>query len=320
MGISDFFYVILFLSMIGGLACILLTFIEKVTRLSLPFPSYFSIAFFLAVPLVIPDAAIFYHEPIRAGFFNTAALVWIIGFGVFAVLVLVRTLAAHGMIKKYADCTTERVVAVYGECLENVKLKRPPPLLYGKMKEPACVITAWRSYVVLQEEITEKLTDNELRTVLTHELLHIKRTHTVLQGIFDIICCVHWFNPMVWIGRHEFSSACEVDCDRSVLKVFGAQLQAIEYAKIMMRLMELAVVKKKSLRGNLGALDFWVAKHRITNLVNAPSKLKKIIAVFACAVIVCGMIWLSVEHSRSYFYPFSGRINGIEWSESNEQH
>jgi bla regulator protein BlaR1 len=291
-------------------------FFEKTIRYTAPLSAYISVAFFLCVPLVIPDATLLYHEPMRAEVFKAAALIWIVGFVVSVSLMLARVAIAYGMIRKYAVCRTERVISVYGECLGMVKVRHSPPLLYGTIKEPACVISTWRPYVILREEIIRELTDEELRTVLTHELLHVKRKHTLLQRAFDIICCVHWFNPIVWIDRHEFSSACEIDCDRSVLKVFGGRLQAIGYAKIMLKLMELSVAKRKSPHGALGALDYWVAKHRITNLVNAPSKLKKVIAALACVVIVGGMVWFSVTLSRSYFYPFGGSDIATEWSES----
>ena len=316
MGISDFFYLAIFLSVIGSIACILLLFVEKVMRAGLPFLLYLSIVFFFSVPLAMPDATLFYHDPTRIEAFKTAAIVWIIGLGISVSFILVRVFAAHMAIKKYAGCTTERVRAVYDECLGKIKLRHTPTILYGKIKEPACVITTWRSYVVLREEIIKDLTDDELKTVLTHELLHIKRKHTVLQKVFDFICSIHWFNPIVWIGRHEFSSACEIDCDRSVLRVFGEEIQAIAYAKVMVKLMELAAVRRKSLRGTLGALDFWAAKHRISNLLNKPSKLRKAFSVFACAVIICGTAWLSADFSRSYFYPYNGTNNGTEWSET----
>ncbi len=316
MDISDLFNIVIFLSIIGSLACILLLFIERVTRLSLPFMVYPSIMFFYAVPLTIPDAILFYHEPMRMETFKIAALVWIIGFGVLAVFMLLRVLVVHRMISKYAGCTAGHVLAIYDECLRKVKLRHTPPLLFGKIKEPACVITTWRSYVVLQEEIVRDLADDELKTVLVHELLHIKRKHTILQRVFDFVCCVHWFNPFIWIGRRDFSSACEIDCDGSVLKVFDGELQAVAYAKVMVRLIELTVAKKKLLHGTLGALDFWVAKHRISNLLNKPSKLRKAFAVFACLAIICGTVWLSIDISRSYFYPYSGMGNSMEWSDT----
>jgi len=181
------------------------------------------------------------------------------------------------MISQYSACTAEQVLAVYDECIRKVKLRYTPPLLLVKIKEPACVITTWSSYVVLQEDIIRELSDAELRIVLVHELLHIKRKHTILQRVFDLVCCIHWFNPFTWIGHRDLSLACEIDCDSFALKVFDGELQAAAYAKVMIRLMELTVAKKKSLQGTLGALDLWIAKQRISNLLNKPSKLKKLL-------------------------------------------
>jgi len=280
--------------------------------------AYPPVILFFTVPLTIPEVTLFYHEPLRTETFKTASLVWIIGMDVPAVFTVLRIFAVHRVIGKYAGCTAGHILAVYDECIRQVKLKHTPPLLFGEIKDPACVITTWRSYIVLQERTIRELTDDELKTVLIHELLHIKRKHTVLERVFYFVCCAHWFNPFIWIGLRDFSTACEIDCDGSVLKVFDGELKAVAYAKTMVRLMELAAAKNKSLRGTLGALDFWVAKHRIYNLLNKPSKLQKMLAAFACAAVICGTVWMSIGLSRSYFYPYSGISNGTEWSVANE--
>lgn len=50
---NDLFYIVIFLSTIGNMACILLLLIEKVTRVRFPFMFYLFIAFFYAVPLTV---------------------------------------------------------------------------------------------------------------------------------------------------------------------------------------------------------------------------------------------------------------------------
>jgi len=318
MELNDIFYVVVFLSAIGGTACVFLIFVDRATRVSILFPAYLSGILFLSFPIVIHDAALFYHEPMRAETFTVAARIWIIGFGVSVLFMFMRTIMAHRIVSGYSHCATKRVLSAYGDCIGKVKFKqRAPLLLYGTIKEPACVITTWRSFIVLDEEIIGELSDDDLRAVLTHELLHIKRKHALLQRVFDIVCCVHWFNPIVWISRHGFLSACETDCDRAVLSVFGGRLQAVDYAKTMVRLMELASIRRKRLHGALGALGYRAAKHRITNLIHAPSKLKKIVAAFACVAVICGMVYMSTNWSRSYFYPFSGSNSNTEWSGSD---
>ena len=72
--------------------------------------------------------------------------------------------------------------------------------------------------IILSKRISEQLTEQELTVILTHELLHIKRGHLFLQKCFDFIFCIHWFNPLAWAARHEFSISCEMDCDQTVFK------------------------------------------------------------------------------------------------------
>ena len=42
--------------------------------------------------------------------------------------------------------------------------------------------------------------DEQLRSVLLHELAHIKRRDTVVQLLAQIACALHWFNPLVWFA------------------------------------------------------------------------------------------------------------------------
>ena len=119
MELNDLFYLIIFLTVIGGTACILLIFAEKVVRLRLPFMVCVLMMFFYAVPFTVPDATLLFHEPIRMEAFKTAALVWVIGLGVSAAVMITRILIAHWTVGKYAVCSTERVLTVYDVCLPS---------------------------------------------------------------------------------------------------------------------------------------------------------------------------------------------------------
>jgi len=316
MAISDIFGIIVFLSIIGSTAVILLLLFDKMTRTVLPFWVYIFLMISFIFPVTSSDSVIFYHEPMRNRNFEIAGMVWLIGSVAMTLLLFVKTLIAKRMLMSYTVCLDDRTLALYKEINERVGLRRLPPLLCGNTKEPACVIFTWRSHVVLHNDIMDEMSDNELQTVLTHELLHIKRRHTALRRLLDFICCIHWFNPVLWIGRHEFALACETDCDRSVVKAYGDTLSAIEYAKIMVKLMEVSAARRKPSYMSLGALDFWAAKYRIETLIKKPSKLKRIIGIGACAVIVGFTLWQSVQISKSYFYPFSGSNYSSEWSKS----
>lgn len=63
--------------------------------------------------------------------------------------------------------------------------------------------------------------DKELSYVLTHEYIHIRRIDLLTKFVLVLTCCIHWFNPMVWLMYVLFNRDLELSCDENVVKQFG---------------------------------------------------------------------------------------------------
>jgi beta-lactamase regulating signal transducer with metallopeptidase domain len=57
----------------------------------------------------------------------------------------------------------------------------------------------------------------QLRSVLLHELAHIKRRDTIVQLLAQFACALHWFNPLVWFAAWRLHVERERACDDLVL-------------------------------------------------------------------------------------------------------
>ncbi len=57
-----------------------------------------------------------------------------------------------------------------------------------------------------------------LRAVLLHELAHIRRRDCLVQWLPNVVCAVHWFNPLVWLARSEMLCESERACDDAVIR------------------------------------------------------------------------------------------------------
>ena len=60
--------------------------------------------------------------------------------------------------------------------------------------------------------------DNELREVLAHETAHVKQMHSVDAVLGELMCVVLWYNPIVWLLRHEIRNNLEYLADNRVLR------------------------------------------------------------------------------------------------------
>jgi beta-lactamase regulating signal transducer with metallopeptidase domain len=57
-----------------------------------------------------------------------------------------------------------------------------------------------------------------IESVLAHELAHIARRDWALQIAAQIVCAIHWFNPLMWMTCRRLRDESEQACDDAVLR------------------------------------------------------------------------------------------------------
>ncbi|MDP4120307.1 MAG: M56 family metallopeptidase [Bacillota bacterium] len=153
------------------------------------------------------------------------------------------------------------------KCSDRIKA----PLTYG----------VFRPVVLLP--VKSDLTDEtELRYVLAHEYMHIKRFDTLTKLLLTCALCVHWFNPFVWIMYFLANRDIELSCDEAVVMTFGVSVKSV-YALTLIGLEE-----RKSLFTPL-CNNF--SKNAIEERVTAIMKIKKhsIPVIIVAALLVAGI-------------------------------
>ncbi|HQX52532.1 MAG TPA: M56 family metallopeptidase, partial [Planctomycetaceae bacterium] len=105
--------------------------------------------------------------------------------------------------------------------------------------------------------------DEQLRSVLLHELAHIKRRDVLGQLLAQFACALHWFNPLVWFAAWRLHVERERACDDLVLT---SGVRASAYAEHLLNVATrlssspwtqtcgLAMARNSSLHGRLTAV------------------------------------------------------------------
>lgn len=110
--------------------------------------------------------------------------------------------------------------------------KWPVPRIYCKEKLPTSfVLGVFRPRIYLPEGMKQE----ELRFVLLHEQIHIRREDHILRMISYLALCIHWFNPLVWVAFFFSGWDMEMSCDEAVIRRLGSGIKK-EYSASLLKL------------------------------------------------------------------------------------
>ncbi len=82
--------------------------------------------------------------------------------------------------------------------------------------------------VVLLPMGADEWTAERREVVLTHELAHIARADVLVHALAQVVCALHWFNPLAWIAMKNLRAEAERCCDDWVIR---AGTRASTYAE-----------------------------------------------------------------------------------------
>ena len=143
---------------------------------------------------------------------NYAALVWAVGAVVLAVyFIIILLIYRHRLKKKRTDCD-EKALAILNACKEKLNIKRNVRLYFADTTP--VLIGLFKPCIYIPRDYEE----NELKTVLTHELCHMKHLDVLWSAIAALVLCLNWYNPIIWLSFFMFKRDIELYCDERTLK------------------------------------------------------------------------------------------------------
>lgn len=101
-------------------------------------------------------------------------------------------------------------------------------------------ITGLKKPILILPDI-RRLTEQELKYVCAHEIMHYTKHDLWLLLLTDIVCCIHWWNPLVYLMRRRFSLIMEISNDQDVLAALRSPEQ-IEYAELILKTVKLSML------------------------------------------------------------------------------
>ncbi len=108
------------------------------------------------------------------------------------------------------------------EIAESLGVKVPVELCTNNLISSPMLIGFIKPCIVLP---TTEISESDFRNTILHELTHYKRADMFYKWLVQLVLCLHWFNPFVYLIEREINRACELSCDEAVIARLGEQYQ-----------------------------------------------------------------------------------------------
>ena len=230
-------------------------------------------------------------------------LAWLTGFLFILGRVGVAHAGAHLLVIRGAAVKDEDWHQLVRETAKRLGVRRSVRLRWSSWTGVPLSIGVWRPTVVLPE-IARTWDHRHRRTVLLHELAHVRRRDCLMQLLAQVTCAFHWPNPLVWVAAHKACLEGERATDNMVL---SAGIQASTYAEILLEIARsigspkkyavaaFALGRQSTLENRLTAiLDPRLCHRTLSRIASFTA-----VALAACIVLPLAILHPSEAHSAS---------------------
>ena len=245
---------------------------------------------------------------------TAAALIWLGGAVLALIIKLLQYFRFQSRLKR--DCariTDWRVIAIENAFCARLHIKKTPILYESAATYSPMTIRLWKPVIILPKTLSidgstadshipvvdtppEPRNVYQLQLILHHELVHVARKDLWYKWIYQLLLCVHWFNPVLHrIGR-QINSDCELSCDEAILPELtetGKQM----YGNILLDTAEQGIDCQQSAFSTTLLENKRNLKRRLDAILRYKKATRFRLALSACALVLmlvlsaCSTVW-----------------------------
>jgi bla regulator protein BlaR1 len=165
------------------------------------------------------------------------AAIWLAGCLVYTGVFARRWLALCRNLRAEQCTNAAELAGEVARLCGELGVRRRVRLLVTSQPIGPAVVGLWRPLVILPAALVAGKTPAELRPLLAHELVHIRRGDLWLALLQTLAALVWWFHPLVRLASRLLSREAERCCDEAVIAHLGCDPAA--YARSLLDVLAL---------------------------------------------------------------------------------
>ncbi|MFO1501923.1 MAG: M56 family metallopeptidase [Verrucomicrobiota bacterium] len=242
------------------------------------------------------------------------ALFWMGGVLGLAVVLIRRARAAVRIVAS-ARALDGRWLGLVAECCATAGVR---PRVRVKQNETDCcpaLFGLWRPTIFIPSPLLNRLSEEELRAVLLHELAHWKRRDLFVNYVQCLLQIAYFYHPLLWLANAAIRRVREEAVDEMVLVWLGRAAEV--YPLALVQVARLGMGRSPLMMPSVGILEGkYALKQRVERILNRPVPTSTRIGLTATlAWLLLGGLVLPMaqggnNHDEAAFTADGPRFNG----------
>lgn len=239
-------------------------------------------------------------EVVSASFWNTTkpwlGVAWLLGTISVLLISIARIVRFHLLLKRSAQQNERKLLTVGERLAQQLGLRKMPTIMTTTANiSPMVWWVGGDVKIVLPQSVMDKMSDEQCRLILAHEMAHICRRDYLVRWLEWLARVAFWWNPIVWWAQRNLRVVEETCCDELVLTKLKPNEKT--YASTILTTVESLVspvIRPPAMASEInsgGFLERRIEKILTRDLIQQPTRRRSVLAVcFALLVIPFGFV------------------------------
>ncbi|PJI08705.1 MULTISPECIES: M56 family metallopeptidase [Clostridium] len=145
------------------------------------------------------------------------SIVWVIVLGIACIYLLSIYTIFCFKIKSENDFRDVKICDTLEQCKKAMNIRRNIKIKNSKSVQTPCITGLITPVILIPEGLVHKLTNDDVKYIIIHELAHFKRKDILINWIVIILNLIHWFNPILYFSFKRLKQDAEISCDAKAL-------------------------------------------------------------------------------------------------------
>ncbi|MBU3128970.1 BlaR1 family beta-lactam sensor/signal transducer [Clostridium tagluense] len=173
-------------------------------------------------------------------------ILWLMVFLIGFALIVITNIKLRAGIKDKPQIYDENIKVLLEGCKKDLNINHSINIVRIDGDRCPAIFGFINPYILIPDGIEEKITQDEMRYILLHELAHYKRKDMAVSLLISLLQLIYWFNPIIYYGFYLMKKDMEIACDGHVLSKINEE-EIKGYGLTIIKLLELIAYNRKNI-------------------------------------------------------------------------